>query len=349
MFSNTLQQIGNFASTHVDLLPLSNVGGYTNEPLLSICNDALSDLIADPNDWKFNRNEMPFFITCPNKQDYLFAGACVFCLNQTTSSPQPGWLSQGWGIDLASNNAITVSGGVVTVNTLETHRIPVGAVIYMNGVTMTTGTTANYNSTFTDNGTVSQWGGNSWTVTAITNTSLSFSASAGQNNGDIGGAAGITNFAYGTSASMQEVNNNSSPPNQYPLTYRRELPVISRVAIPSQVAVMTDLGTGVLKIRMHMVPSSTTYAVNIVYQGKPPIKTSLTNDWSPFPDNYAHVYRQAVLYRMYRYLNDPKADNEYKKLEAEIMKVQSADDAESTDVSLQPSEPLMDNSYWGWW
>lgn len=347
LFNTTLQQIGNFASTHVDLLPLSNVGGYINEPLLSICNDALSDLIADPNDWKFNRTEMPFFITTPNKQDYLFAGACVFTLSATSVSPTNNWLSQGWGIDLSSNSAITVSAGVVTVKTLEIHRIPIGALVYMNNVVMTTGTAANYNSTFTDNGSNSSWGGNSWTVTAVTGTSLSFAASTGQNNNDVGGAPGITNFAYGTSASMQEVNNTSSPPNQLPLTLRRELPVISRIAIPEKVSVLNDLGTGVLKIRMHMVPGTSTYAVNLVFQAKPPIKIALTDNWSPFPDNYAHVYRQAVLYRMYRYLNDPKADNEYKKLQAEIAKVQAADDAESTDVSLQP-DSLMDDSIFGW-
>lgn len=344
----TLQTVVNFASTHGDLLPLSGVGGYTNEPALSLCNDALSDLISDPNDWVFNRVEMAPLFTCPNKQDYLFAGACAFTLN---SSGANAGTSQGWAIDLSSNNAITVSGGVVTVNTLEPHRLAVGQTVYLTGVTMSTGTSAKYNSTFTDNGSVSQWN-TGWVITAVTTSSFSFAATTGQNNSDAGGAPGITNFGYATSASMQEVNNNSSPPNTYPLSAKRELPVSSRVSIPEKVSVIADLGTGVLKIRLLWVPSTTVYAVNIVYQAQAPLKTSLTQTWAPFPDNYAAVIRQALLYRMYRYLNSPTADNEYKKLQAEIAKIQAADDATQTDVGLQPSEPIMDASYdgmYGWW
>jgi hypothetical protein len=347
----TLQSTLNFASTHADLLPLAGVGGYTDEPGLSLCNDALSDLISDPNDWKFNRVEMPMIVTCPNKLDQLFAGASIFTLNYTGTSSQAGWFSQGWGIQLASANGITVAGGVVTVNTLEQHRIPVGALIYMIGVTATTGTAANYNSVFTDNGTNSSWSVG-WTVTAVGPTSISFAAVSGQNNGDVLGAPGITNFGYATSACFQEMNNTSSPPNINPGTTYRELPYVSLISNPEKVAVMADLGTGVLKIRYNRVPGSATWGAKIVYQAKAPLKVALTDNWAPFPDNYSAVYRQALLYRMYRYLNDSKADTEFKKLQAEIAKVHGTDQTETTDVSLQP-ESLMDNGggfgNYGYW
>jgi hypothetical protein len=346
----TLQTVVNFVSTHADLLPLAGVGGYTNEPALSLCNDALSDLISDPNDWVFNRVEMAPFFTCPNKQDYLFAGACAFSLSAAPVN-NSSFPSMGWAIDLASNNAITVSAGVVTVNTIEAHRFAVGQTIFLTGVTMFTGTTANYNSTFTDNGSVSQWN-TGWVITGVTTKSFTFAATAGQNNSDVGGAPGITNFGYATSASMQELNNNSSPANVYPLSAKRELPVSSRVAIPEKVAVLADLGTGVLKIRLLWVPSTTVYAISVVYQAQAPLKTALSQTWAPFPDNYGAVIRQALLYRAYRYLDSPTADNEYKKLQAEILKIQAADDATQTDVGLQPAEPLMDGSYdgsYGWW
>src|ERR1700730_5551465 len=104
----TLQSVVNFCSTHSDLLPLSGVGGYANEPALSLCNDTLSELITDPNDWFFNRVEMAPFYTAANKQDYLFAGASAFTLASGAAA------STGWGIGLASTPAISVSGGVVT-------------------------------------------------------------------------------------------------------------------------------------------------------------------------------------------------------------------------------------------
>jgi hypothetical protein len=338
----TLQQVLNFVSTHADLLPLAGVGGFTNEPGLSICNDALSDLISDPNDWVFNRIEMAPVFTCPNRQDVLFAGAAAFSLGSS---------SQGWAIDLATNSGITVAAGIVTVNTIEAHRFAVGDAVYLTGVVMNPGTASAYNSVFTDNGSLSQWTG-SWTILTIGTKSFTFAATAGQNNLDIGGAPGITNFGYATSATLQEVNNNSSPPNQYPLTVKRELPVISRVCNPEKICVLADLGTGVLKIRFHMVPGSTTFAAYIVYQARAPLKSALTDTWAPFPDNFAAVVRQAVLYRMYRYLNDPKMNGEYQKLKEEIAKIQATDDATQTDVSLQPEIGLMDDSYsgqFGWW
>jgi hypothetical protein len=335
----TLQTTVNFCSTHGDLLPLSGVGGYTNEPALTLCNDALSDLISDPNDWAFNRVEMAPLFTCSKKQDYLFAGACAFSLGGT---------SQGWAIDLASNNAITVSGGVVTVNFLEAHRFAVGDTIYLTGVVMSPGTTSKYNSTFSDNGSTSGWT-TGWVITATTTTSVSFTATTGQVNSDVGGAPGITNFGYVTSGSLQELNNTSSPPNVLPLTVKRELPVISSIANPEKVCMLADQGTGVLKFRFAPVPGSTIFAANIVYQAKAPLKTSLSNTWAPFPDNFSAAYNQALLYRMYRYLNSPTADNEYKKLQAEIAKVQGADDGAQTDVELQPEDGLMGNNILGWW
>jgi hypothetical protein len=306
-----------------------------------LCNDVLSELITDPADWSFNRVEMAPLFTASNKQDYLFAGASAFSLGGSAAST-------GWGIDLSTKPAITVTTGVVTVITLEAHRFAIGQTVYLTGVVMTSGTAAKYNSVFTDNGTSSQWTGG-WVITAIATNSFSFAATAGQNNADAGGAPGITNFAYLTSASMVDTNNNSSPQNVFSLTVRRELVVSSRVSIPEKVCVLADLGTGVLKIRFLWLPSSATYAVSLVYQAQAPVKTSLANDtWAPFPDNYSAVIRQALLYRMYRYLNDPKQDDEYKKLQAEIAKTQATDDATSTDVELVPEYPLMDSSYDGW-
>src|SRR5690242_12033498 len=347
----TLQSTLNFASTFAELLPLANVGGFTNEPGLTICNDAVSDIICDPNDWVFNRNEMNPLFSCPNKQDYLFAGASVFALSVSPNGTQQASPSMGWAVGLASDSAVTVSGGVVTLNTLEAHRFAVGQTVYPYGLVAKSGNAADatkYNATFTDNGSVSQWNGG-FVLTAVGASSISWAAATGQNNGDILGAAGITNFGYGTSATFQEVNNNSSPPNVQPCTVYRELPVISRVANPNAVAVIADLGTGVLKIRLHMVPSNTVWQCNIVYQGKPPLYSDLTDTWG-IPDSYRAIINQAVLYRMYLYIDDlPKSESAYQKLKIEIAKIHGADNASPTDVHIQPSEPIMDNSYWGWW
>jgi len=63
----TLQQVVNFASTNLDLLPLAGVGGYTNEPALSICNDTLQTLLAAPLDWKQLRQGRPDAFTLQHR------------------------------------------------------------------------------------------------------------------------------------------------------------------------------------------------------------------------------------------------------------------------------------------
>jgi len=340
----TLQNTLNLAATHAELLPLTGVGGYSQEPGLSLCNDAVSEIINSDQDWKFNSIELGSvsqpLITMMNKQDYLFAGASAFVLANGAGGAA-GVQSSGVSIDLASNSAITVVSGVVTVNTLEPHRFAVGNTIYMVGNTATTGTTANYNSVFTDNGNQTMWS-NGFVITAITAKSFSFDAVSGQNNGDVAGAPGITNFGWLSGATMMELNNNSSPANVRHLKARRTLPRWSRVADPEEVSVIQDLGTGVIKVRFSYVPGSVIWCVDLVYQAAAPVYVALTSTWSPIPDSYGSLIRQAVMYRMYRYINSPKADSEYQKLQSDIQRARGRDNAEESDVFLEPQESLLD-------
>ena len=331
----SLQSVINLCSTHVDLLPLSGVGGYTNEPALSLCNDALSEIISAEHDWKWNEVELGAtvqpLVTASNKQDYLFAGASAFTLGST---------STGAPIGLSSNNAITVATGVVTVSTLEPHRFNVGDTVYMLGVTMSTGTTSKYNSVFTDNGSTTTYSGG-WVITAVTSTSFSFAATSGQNNADAGGAPGISDFGWLSGATMSVINNNSSPQDTKHIETVRKLPVWSKVGDPEKVSVQQDLTTGVIKVRFYYVPGTTIFAVNLIYQKQAPVKTALTNTWAPIPDHLSAMYRQALIYRMYRYLNSPQQNAEYQKLQQEINKAKGFDNNETSNVYMTP-EPLLD-------
>lgn len=347
----TLQTVSNFCSTHADLLPLTGVGGYTNEPFLTIANDALSEIINDVQDWKWNRNELfdvvstfQPLITSLNKQDYLFAGASAFTI--TVSGSNTNVQSSGAAIDLASNNAITVTAGVVTVNTLEPHRFAVGNVVNLTGLKFTTGTASKYNTAFSDNGQQNTWA-TGYTITAVTSTSFSFAAVTGQNNGDVGGAPGISDFGWLTDCQMMELNNNSSPPNWRQMKAVRNLPKWWRITDPEQVAMVQDLGTGVLRFRFHQTPASVVWAVNFVYQKAAPLLTSLTSTWAPIPDTFGFLIRQAALYRAYRYLNpNSKAtQDEYSKFEKDLQKAKGSDDAEESNVYLQTEEGIVD-SYW---
>lgn len=356
----TLQSISNFCSTHADLLPLTGVGGYTSEPFISIANDAMAEIINDVQEWKWNSIEtcdlistFAPLITSMNKQDYLFAGASAFVLQVSGANPVT---SSGAAVDLISNNGVTVSGGVVTVKTLEPHRFAVGNVVYLTGLVFTTGTAANYNNSFTDNGSTTAWS-TGYTITAVGTKSFSFAAGTGQNNADVGGAPGfgITNggtiqlqgMGWLSGAALMELNNNTSPPNWRHIKAVRSLEKWPRVADPERVAVVQDLGTGVLRLRFKQIPGGVVWAVNLIFQAAKPLLTNMAGTWSPIPDKYDDLIRQAALYRCYRYLNPNSTAtvNEYKKFQQVLAKSKGTDMAEESNVYLQPEEGLVDD-FW---
>lgn len=341
----TLQSICNFAATHIDLLPISGANGLSNEPALTICNDSISSLLEEVYDYIFNRQEMAFFVTCPGKQDYQFGGACAFGLTSSTSGQSAG---SGVGIGLSSNTAISVSAGTVTVTTLENHRFAVGDTIYLAGVIMSTGTAANYNSTFTDNGSSTSWSGG-YVLTAVTSTTFSFAKISGQNNSDAGGSPGIADFGWITDATYVDMHDGGSPRGIYTLQAVSKIQPTSGISMPKRICVLADNGDGTLKIRFKDVPDNS-YGVNVVYQAKAPLKVALTDTIAPFPDHHASVVRQAVLYRMYRYANKPDIANaEFQKLQQEIARVKAGDDRSQSSVQIVPEDGgLVSWSSWPW-
>ena len=177
----TLQTISNFCSTHADLLPLTGVGGYTSEPFLSIASDAMAEIINDEQSWKWNSVEL--FDAVQTFQPLITSPTSkITCLRVRLRLSSSEWRnasnSSGAAIDLIANSGVTVAAGVVTVKTLEPHRFAVGNVVNLVGLLFTTGTAANYNSTYSDNGSVCSWS-TGYTITAVTAKSFSFSAGHG--------------------------------------------------------------------------------------------------------------------------------------------------------------------------
>src|ERR1700757_4243334 len=179
----TVNQVVQYAQQHTALMPLTGVGGVANEPALSLANDTLSQLLAAPFPWEFNRADMPVFVTAPYKQDYKVSGACAF----TTTGG-------GFGIDLTTNNGITQSGSTVTVKLLEPCQnvLNVGDTVYLAGVTQT-GIKAVY-TPGQGSATSSGWS-NGFAIATIANDYLSFTFTyAPAISTD--GAPGITDFGW---------------------------------------------------------------------------------------------------------------------------------------------------------
>lgn len=340
----TLQNVVDFATTQVELMPLSNVGGISNEPALSLCNDALAELLSTGNNWKFNSEESVLFVTKPRKQTYLWAGASAW----TATS--------GAAIDLATNSAITESGTTVTVKTLEAHGFSVGETVYMIGNTI-----EEYCSIFTADENSSAWSGG-WVITSIPDTKT-FVFTHLTSGLETSGAFGITNFGNIEYGSMVEMSDVGSPQRVHPVKGVRHLQQESQIGFVTKMCVLPPLGVdgtgtdsedpnddegedneyeGILRIRLSPVPSSQVMGICINYQRKCPRKTSFSNTWFPFPDELAYVYRQSFLYFCYRFLNMGRAEVEYQKLQVDIQKAQAADDNELSEEHMIPERGLMD-------
>lgn len=70
--STKLQQVVDFVRTNAELSPVLSQGGFSQEPALTIANDVMIAMLAQPFNWKWNRIRMPFFYTNSFQQDYAF-------------------------------------------------------------------------------------------------------------------------------------------------------------------------------------------------------------------------------------------------------------------------------------
>jgi hypothetical protein len=326
----TIQQTVNFALTHTKLVPLVGVGGFSNEPALTIANDTLQEILSAPFNWKFNRKELQMFVTQTNKQDYLFAGAAAWV------TPSSG-VGSGAAIDLVSNNAITESGTTVTVNTLEPHNFAVGNTVFMFGNTV-----AAYNSSFNIanlTGTFSWTSG--WTITAVPS-ATSFQFTHAQSGLAASGAPGITDMGWLESATTRDVTSTNAPQPISPATAVKMLDPSSEIGgPPEKVNWVIDQGNGILKFRVWPVPSTYPYGIQLVYQAKAPRIAALTSTWTPLPDEISNVFTQGFLAKAYRYVDANRADIEDQKFQRAISKALDLKDSETANESLYPWRSIM--------
>lgn len=332
----TVQSVVNFARAHTDLMPLTGVGGFSNEPALSIANDTMNMLLARGLPWKFNRAEMPVFVTVPNKQDYLVSGSCAF----TTTGG-------GVGIALKTANGVTQSGSTVTVNLLESclNVFNVGDTVYLTNLT-TTALNAVYTPGQGSTGVGSQWS-NGFTIATIAASGLSFTFTyAPAISTD--GAPGITDFSWLESCTMIQTASNATVPSTWYVQAVRTLEPNSFVYIPNRVSVVSDNGAGVLKFRFTPRPSAQPLTISPIYQKKPILLTDLSGTWAPFPDNLAHCVRQMFLAMCYRYASSPKEPEEFQKAMALAADTSGADDREDSEEFITPDASIMGGFGYGW-
>lgn len=230
--TRTLRDVAAWAGTFTKLSPIIGVGGYQQEPALTIANNVLQEMITAPFNWPFNSVDSVGFLTSYtqtndplvlNKQDYLITNAEVQWIESATYT-----------------------------DSLSTQQPPPTDILKV-----------------------------------------------------------VQNI---------QKTNNIGPPEQ--LCKRAE----------------TDQG---LIIRLYPTPPKTyRWLIEFTYQKKAPIKQSLDDNWSPFPDELAFVYNQGFLAMAYKQADDPRYIVEYQRFQQLLRQALGVEDMEEEGYGFYPQYPL---------
>jgi hypothetical protein len=337
----TIQNAVDYARQNTKLLPLTGVGGVSNQPAVQFANDTLEELLAAPFPWKFNRNTLKYFVTTPNKQDYIVNGACAFVVAGAGSNSAD---AGGVALNLATDSTpgLVTSAGTCTATCKEaiTNIINVGDTVYIVGATVSA-----YNSTYTDaqgnSNSGSGWSGGYTVLTTPTSTSFTFSMGGSPANS---GAPGISDFGWLEYATATQSSSNATKPYVWHWQAVRDIQPDSKVGIPSKISVVSDDGAGNLTVRLRDLPGSQPFQVTMVYQKKPPViaasATLSSTYWTPFPDRLNFVVNQMFLAKALSYSDSPKADAAFQKAMLMAAKASGADDNEETEQYIVPEDSL---------
>jgi len=320
----TVQAIIDPLRTYAELKPLTDVGGFTSEPAISIANEVMQKILAQMMNWKWNRAIIPNFLTVSLQQDYL------------TNVTDLGWLEQGWRLDI--NNTCNPK----PIFTMETIRDSGQTSFQTNPFNISwvpndlailgtwkanTAYGCGYGQASTPASPIQQFVDANGNLLYINSNSLSLRVDS---PGYSGTPISVTP-PFGTSGAVQPV-----------------LPAASAAGTPVVDGTVTWTVADPDGYAMRLTPlpafSGLCWLVTAVYQKKPPQITKLSDLISPIPNELSYLFRQGFLALAYDHSVEPsairKAPAAYQKWEENLMIALRGADREREDASLYPSEAL---------
>jgi len=328
----TLQTVVDYARTMPELNPVLAVGGFSQQPALTIATDTMIAMLSPSMNWKFNRQTVFPFYTNSWQQDY--AGYANNGGNYSVAPVTIGWLEHAFMIDINNTALPPPLWTLEVVRDLErtswqTGRI--GQIAWLPNDQLTYGT----------------WAPNS-TYTQILGTP--------SNPGNP-----LTQIQDSTYGNFWIVSNNLNATVTTGPTYPTFLanPSFPTFANPNIAASTVTDGTVVwaavnpkgVGFRVSPLPpqSGLYYQVNPIAQMRPPAFTSMTQVLNPIPDDYASYFRQGFIAHAYRHSPDKniraKFKDEFALWQAAMMEASSKSMREKENASFYPSESLMSNGY----
>lgn len=332
----TLQNIADILAGIVDIAPILSVGGYSNLTMLTIANDVMNELCAQPFPWPWNEFSLPQFYSNRWQQDYA-----LFLTNLAS-------LQRGIVVDI-NNSSIPKPWGYVEVTREQTeatgawngpcpfYRDPVFQASWMLNSQLYYGT----------------WGAASTGTSSFGNNPIAGSvysspfASLANPITQIIDANG--NFLVLTGPGTEGTTAPLAPANSVPGT----------IATPgagstTQWTVADPNGQG---IRINPITSgaSPVWQFNLIGQAKPVRFTALNQTLAPLPDSYEPTFRQGCVAQAYRYSAVAKVrekfDVEWPLWKASLLLARQKSDKERDANRFVPARSVMGSGspVGGWW
>jgi hypothetical protein len=331
----TLRSIVDYNRTRTRMVQLVNVGGIPNQPALDICNDVLQTLLSAPNNWKFNKSSLPQFTTIQNQQDYTIAGAsmaitsssgvqkAIVALNSVLSTV-PGLTQSGTTVTATfSDFAPNGTQGISSVNN----------IVPGDSVTVTGAADSKYNITAT-------------VLSVPSVNSVTYTAAGGAVTPD--GGQGINNQGWIEHCTLQDFLSTAPVRPVHDIEVVSSLPNESIIQPPFKVAmqaetIQSSANQNVVQLLMRMwpVPSSQIWNVLTFYQNKPPVRTSLDQTWSPWPDELGYVLRSGVYAKALDHAEDPRAPMADAKWQQDVLRALDIRQQEARHEAFFPDLPIL--------
>lgn len=150
----------------------------------------------------------------------------------------------------------------------------------------------------------------------------------------------FTDIGWLESAVIIDPASTQQPQPTAPLEVVRDLQQSSDLGTPDKLANILPSDDGGVW-RVWPVPiKSKVWKIVPTYQRKAPIKSALTETWSPIPDEMGYVLRQGFLAEAYKHADDPRADKEDMKFMAYVQEALGNADMEGDSEGFYPEHGL---------
>lgn len=321
-----ISDVAAYLKSFPDLAPFVQqaVAGAALQPMLNVCNDVMTEMLAQVFNWRWNRAKYPLFYTNSYQQDYAMNVVNLGWLENgvmldinNTALPKPIWpLEAVKDLPMTSNQCGIPSQVCWFPNDqLQYSTWPGASATFTNPVGIVTNGPNNPITQIQDPN------GNFWVVTT-----------------------------YGTTGTVQ-------PTWPTTLAYpTQNSPNATATTVTDGTVVWTAINPKGQGLRCNPIPpqTGTVYQFNLFFQWRPfafsnGLYTNFNQTLEPIPDDFIKYFKDGCVAMAYNHSSDKnvrgKFQDQYKLWMESLMKAKTQGDRERDNYSFSPSQSVVQTGY----